>query len=757
MARGPYGSVIEQFHRLFQGASMAGLSEWQLLNRYVTRRDESAFEALVARHGPMVLGVCRGMLTDPHAVEDAFQATFLVLVRRAGSLGEHDAIGHWLYGVARRVALRARSETARKHAWEKPISGVDPAGGGTDPDHFELAARLHEELTRLPAVYRAPVVLCYLEGLTHEEAARQLHWPVGTVKGRLARAKDMLRGRLWRRGMMPSIGLIAATLARDATAAVPASLIQSTVRAALHVSAGRAAEGVVSVASIHLMKGVVSSMFATKLKVAAAVLGTCGCLALGGWAAAQQSRGTRTAPVSGRAEMTKVAVAPAASSAPATDDAREQALLEQLEKPVALKFQDTPLHEALKQIRAKTQTNNGTGLPIYVDPQGLTEAGVDMDAAVSIETRDVPLKASLDSILRPLKLGATTRDGLLVISSRQEITLIEVRRLNDELRRRSVLAKDSASRGVDRTESPAEWLKRLPKPPLVYHAGEALDDPSRATDERTRAILDKLRQPISMPFARETPLEEVIKYFKNATVSPHLPDGIPVYVDPIGLQEAEKTIDSPVTLSLEGVPLGRSLRLLLNPLNLTYVVKDGLMTITHQSSAEPRSPILQLAEQAEAGELSLQEMQDLVALFRTREQVKQYAFESSLNGSGSAGSVEGEPSKPGDAAAEPDTQDAARTQAIAAALNKVVSLKFDQTPLTNAIKDIQKLTAGPGLPEGIPIYLGRNIAASVVTIDLKGVRLRTALRLMLGDLGMRYTVKEGLLIIAESGSAEFQD
>src|SRR5947199_4120753 len=114
MASGSYGAVLRQIHRLFERGSVGGLTEWQLLHRYATGRDESAFEALVARHGPMVLGVCRRVLDDPHAAEDAFQATFLVLVRKARSLGEHDAIGHWLYGVACRVALRARSEAARR-------------------------------------------------------------------------------------------------------------------------------------------------------------------------------------------------------------------------------------------------------------------------------------------------------------------------------------------------------------------------------------------------------------------------------------------------------------------------------------------------------------------------------------------------------------------------------------------------------------------------------------------------------------------
>src|SRR4051812_2861450 len=163
MASRHYGEVLKQIQRLFHGGSVGGLSEWELLDRYATRRDESAFEALVARHGPMVLGVCRRVLDDPHAVEDAFQATFLVLVRRAGSLGPHDAIGPWLYGVARRVALGAGAEAARRRSREVPAARAEGAALADEPGRGELARILDEELGRLPEKYRAPVVLCYLE------------------------------------------------------------------------------------------------------------------------------------------------------------------------------------------------------------------------------------------------------------------------------------------------------------------------------------------------------------------------------------------------------------------------------------------------------------------------------------------------------------------------------------------------------------------------------------------------------------------
>src|SRR4051794_22356193 len=174
------GSVLDPLRRLFGRGSVAALPEGQLLERFVRERDEAAFEAIVARHGPMVLGVCRRMLADPNDVDDAFQTTFLVLVKKANSLGEHDAIGHWLHGVAYRVALRARAEALdrRRREGQKAAAGT-ATNAEHDPARGDLARILDQELHRLPTKYRAPIVLCYIEGLTHEEAAGALGWPLG--------------------------------------------------------------------------------------------------------------------------------------------------------------------------------------------------------------------------------------------------------------------------------------------------------------------------------------------------------------------------------------------------------------------------------------------------------------------------------------------------------------------------------------------------------------------------------------------------
>ncbi len=215
------------------------MTDAELLDRFVSGRDETAFESLVRRHGPMVLGLCRRALGDDHEAEDAFQATFLVLVRNARTIRKRESLASWLYGVAQRVARRARARAKQQspvlHGEATVLTGHDP-----DQDRFELKPILHDEVERLPEKYRAPVVLCYFEGQSHEEAARQLEWPVGTVKGRLSRARGMLQSRLVRRGVALSLGLVV-MLEEEASAAVPESLVEATVQSAVRSELAEAA------------------------------------------------------------------------------------------------------------------------------------------------------------------------------------------------------------------------------------------------------------------------------------------------------------------------------------------------------------------------------------------------------------------------------------------------------------------------------------------------------------------------------------
>jgi RNA polymerase sigma factor (sigma-70 family) len=211
------------------------MTDGDLLERFVNGHDETAFESLVRRHGSMVLGLCRRALGDDHEAEDAFQATFLVLVRNARSIRKRESLASWLYGVAQRIARRAQAR-ARQRSLVLHGEATVATGPDSDHDRFELKPILHDEVERLPEKYRAPIVLCYFEGQSHEEAARQLEWPVGTVKGRLSRARGILQSRLMRRGVALSLGLVV-LLEDEAGAAVPESLVEATVQSAVRAEA----------------------------------------------------------------------------------------------------------------------------------------------------------------------------------------------------------------------------------------------------------------------------------------------------------------------------------------------------------------------------------------------------------------------------------------------------------------------------------------------------------------------------------------
>jgi RNA polymerase sigma factor (sigma-70 family) len=242
-------TVLRDIDALFRLGVVSGLSDGQLLDRFAVHSgadSELAFEAIVRRHGPMVLGVCRRVLGDDHAAEDAFQATFMVLALKSRTIRKQESSGPWLHGVAMRIARRARASRRRSSAVTIPAGGlVDPSAH--EPAPVALRAVLDEELSRLPEKYRVPVVLCYLEGRTQEEAARTLGWTKGTVSGRLARAKDLLRQRLARRGLAPSGGVFAAALtAETARAAIPSSIVLPTVRVASAAILGAADCGLVT-------------------------------------------------------------------------------------------------------------------------------------------------------------------------------------------------------------------------------------------------------------------------------------------------------------------------------------------------------------------------------------------------------------------------------------------------------------------------------------------------------------------------------
>jgi RNA polymerase sigma factor (sigma-70 family) len=234
------GPGDEELLGRFLGGDAAGVGYAQDLSA------EAAFQELVRRHGPMVLGVCRHILGEVHDAEDAFQATFLILARSANTIRDRRVLSRWLYEVAYRVALRARARASRRRAQEKEAAEMSASGQFADegdPAWRELRPVLHEEVNRLPEKYRSAVVLCYLEGRTNEEAAELLRWPVGMVKGRLSRARELLRSRLTRRGLALSATFLMARLSQNTVFAevVPTELVESTARCAVAGAHGRAA------------------------------------------------------------------------------------------------------------------------------------------------------------------------------------------------------------------------------------------------------------------------------------------------------------------------------------------------------------------------------------------------------------------------------------------------------------------------------------------------------------------------------------
>jgi RNA polymerase sigma factor (sigma-70 family) len=234
MATGPLMTVLRHLHQLGGGGEAGEPTDAQLLERFTARREEAAFAALVRRHGPMVLGVCRRLLHHDHDAEDTFQATFLILMRKAAAISRRKSLGCWLHRVAQRTALRARAARDHRRRQERQCPPMPETDFIAAVVWRDLQPVLDEEVGRLPERYRAPFVLCYLEGMTYQKAARLLHCPPGTLSRRLARAREILRQRLAGRGLALPAGVLAATLSAKATfAAVPSPLAAAAVKAAL--------------------------------------------------------------------------------------------------------------------------------------------------------------------------------------------------------------------------------------------------------------------------------------------------------------------------------------------------------------------------------------------------------------------------------------------------------------------------------------------------------------------------------------------
>lgn len=576
-----------RIQRLFETGSLSGLSDWQLLDRFARLGDQIAFELLVSRHGPMILGVCRRILRDPTDVDDAFQATFLVLIRRARSLGPGDILAAWLHGVAFKVATRARSDRARRARREREAMKLAPPAPDRADADLALREVIDQEIERLPWKYRAPVALCYFEGLTHDEAARRLNWPLGTVKGRLARARALLGERLSRRGITTPAGALIGSLGIEGVgrAAVSEPLLAATLRAAVRIAEGAAWTTVVSVNVANLARGVFTAMLFSKFKIVGALLLVSGTALAGAGVASRPGPGpgvdeTEPRPVEAPPSIQVAATAPIVVSSPTIPADRLEADLIEAARSAFLAASEeyhggrSPLDRAARTSRLLLEAQTA--------------------AAASDEERVAAASGHLDR-LRSLAMS----DGLHS-SGDGEAETAEARALLAE-----------AEFGLAKS--------RAAKEPRGDDSSSASPRRERPVDPASLAILKKLDGPLAMNFPNDTPLEDVLKYIKQATQGSD-DAGIPIYVDPIGLNEADQTATSPVSIDLDGVPLRRTLQLALKQIGLKYFVDDGILVITSADSSdtsfEPStpepSPLLDMQEKARRGELDVDEMKELV-------------------------------------------------------------------------------------------------------------------------------------------------
>jgi RNA polymerase sigma factor (sigma-70 family) len=285
--------LLRHIHRLVSHPDADPGSDAELLGRFVGQRDEQAFAVLVSRHAPLVLGVCRRVLRDAHQAEDALQAVFLVLARKAAAVRPPDRLAAWLYGVARQVALNALRGEARRRQREGRAGRAACPQAARDPlDEMtarELLAALDEEVQRLPETFRLPVILCCLEGKTQEEAARQLGWTLGSVKGRLERGRARLHARLVKRGLSLAVALAALEIARGSgRAGVPATLAVATARAGLAFGTAGGCAGGIAPQVVALAEEAVQGMAVAKTKLGVVLLLAAGLLAAGAGLVAQQ-------------------------------------------------------------------------------------------------------------------------------------------------------------------------------------------------------------------------------------------------------------------------------------------------------------------------------------------------------------------------------------------------------------------------------------------------------------------------------------
>jgi RNA polymerase sigma factor (sigma-70 family) len=646
MSKGAAGMAARDLGDLFAQGTLLGLSETELLARFREKRDEHAFRVLVERFGPMVRGVCRALIQDDHLADDAFQATFLVLVRKAGGIADPGRLGPWLYGVATRVARKASIGERRRRVRERRVVRrelAEPEIEGAIPmdSHPELMPLIHEELARMPARYREPIVLCLLGGQTQEEAARRLRCPVGTVKGRLWRGRRVLRERLARRGVALSLPVLVGSLEGVARGHVPEALVGETVAMALGWVQGAKLAGASS-AAILLAERVVRAMLLTNIKLAATgvvgfglvtattiVLGQ-GLVSPGASSSTIGARGSVANEVQipdsvlrdrlRPAKVSPVAIAKAkvAQFATAYEDGfvglkDYLAALDQLKN--ALLAEAANDEQTLRQPRAKGDPSRSEAASESRPKTG--ERWFDGDTTKS--QRLAKVRVALDRVEAGYLTGNMRIDQFIAASAQvKDVETAEanthkkriqaladhVARLQERLKReqaRSLVSSDSppnlaeveealesarielaaaqASAEPASAEVPNE-TRTITAPPATMSDAGGTQSRSGLDDPRNTAALDALRKPATLRFVEGTTLRELVTFLGEVSKPNGSADGLQIYVDPEGLKQAEQTLDSMVAINLSGISLERALYLALRQIGLAYTVQEGLLIIS---------------------------------------------------------------------------------------------------------------------------------------------------------------------------------
>ncbi len=543
MANRPLHPLLQYLRRLRTvGADEGARNDAELLHGFVNQNDEDAFATLVQRYGAMVWGLCVRRLGETPEAEDAFQATFLVLVRKASSLHGSQLLGPWLYEVACRTTLKLSGQRARRAARETPLP-EQLAEEGPEAMESDLRSILDEEIHRLPTKYRLPVLLCYLQGLSCEEAARRLGCPKGTIFSRLSRARDLLRHRLLRRGVGVSAGVLAVVFAESAAlrASVPATLFELSVRTSLVFAAGTAGQSL-SAPLAALVEGVVRSMFLSKVKLALIVVLALGLAGTGAGflvrpdAAEQPQNNSATKAKAAPprvVDRTKTKPkAPPKKTGPIAPDAavQNQRLLEWREILLeTIRFEGIDDRES-KLIEVLDLLSKRYRVSFLINELAFSEAGLREIDQFRAASRPIPamttsLRTLLQFILRRIAEEQGVEAVFLVRTDHIEITTAEFCRLELGLRSKEPL-----------------YASMLP---LVWDAYE------------------------------EMPLAQILARLAETS-------GYNVVGDP----KAKERLQTKITAQLNNVPIGTAVRLVANMAGLTMVRLDNVFYVTTTENAK---------------------------------------------------------------------------------------------------------------------------------------------------------------------------